>query len=131
MQLILDAEESIDFMYYSFTSDGIADALLYQDTQHVQVRGVFDASQERTGLGGEYQRLNDYGLEVYLDVHPEKLHHKVIIIDEKIVITGSYNLTRSAEISNDENVLIIHNEEIARIYLGEFEWIFLEASRGY
>ena len=131
MGLILEAEESIDFLYYSFTSDGIADALLYQNTQGIQVRGVFDAYQDRTGLGGEYQRLHDYGLDVYLDVHPEKLHHKIIIIDRSIVITGSYNLTRSAEIRNDENILIIHNQELASIYLGEFNWIFEEASRGY
>ncbi len=131
MQLILEAEESIDFLYYSFTSDGIADAVLYQDTQGIQVRGVFDAYQDRAGLGGEYQRLLDYGLDVYLDVHPEKLHHKIIIIDHSIVITGSYNLTRSAEIRNDENVLIIHNDELASIYLEEFDWIFKEASRGY
>ena len=130
IQLILDAEESIDFLYYSFTSDGIADALLFQDTQGVQIRGVLDAYQERTGVGGEYQRLNDFGLDVYLDVHPEKLHHKVIIIDNKIVITGSYNMTRSAEIRNDENTLIIHNETLAAIYLGEFDWIYAEASQG-
>ena len=129
MQLILDAEESIDFLYYSFTSDGIADALLFQDTQGVQIRGVLDAYQERAGLGGEYQRLNDFGLDVFLDVHPEKLHHKVIIIDNKIVITGSYNMTRSAEVRNDENTLIIHNETLAGIYLGEFDWIYGEASQ--
>lgn len=130
MRLILEAEESIDFLYYAFTSDGIADALLFQATQGVQVRGVLDAYQESAGLGGEFQRLNDYGLDVYLDVHPEMLHHKVIIIDSKIVITGSYNLTRSAEVRNDENTLIIHNEEIAEIYLGEFGWIYTEASHG-
>ena len=130
MKLVLEAEESIDFLYYSFTSDGIGDALLFQDTQGVQVRGVMDAYQERAGLGGEYQRLNEYGLDVHLDVHPEKLHHKVIIIDNRIVITGSYNMTRSAEIRNDENILIIHNETIAGIYQGEFSWIYEEASRG-
>jgi phosphatidylserine/phosphatidylglycerophosphate/cardiolipin synthase-like enzyme len=130
MQLILEAEESIDFLYYSFTSDGIADALLFQATQGVRVRGVIDAYQEKAGLGGEYQRMRDFDLEVYLDVHPEKLHHKVIIIDNNIVITGSYNMTRSAEIRNDENILIIHNETIAGKYLGEFDWIYEDASRG-
>lgn len=131
MGLILDAQKSIAFMVYSFTSDGIGDALLYQDSQGIEVRGVLDAYQNSAGLGGEYQRLRDYGLDVFLDTHPEKLHHKVIIIDESIVITGSYNLTRSAEIRNDENILIIHDEQIAEIYLGEFNWIFEEASRGY
>jgi phosphatidylserine/phosphatidylglycerophosphate/cardiolipin synthase-like enzyme len=129
MELILAAEESIEFLYYSFTSDGLGDALLFQAAQGVQVQGVLDAYQERTGLGGEYQRLAQSGLEVFLDVHPEKLHHKVFIIDHSIVITGSYNLTRSAEIRNDENTLIIHDEIIAGIYQDEFDWIFLEASR--
>jgi len=65
-------------------------------------------------------------MDVLLDGHPEKMHHKVMIIDDKIVITGSYNLTRSAETQNDENTLVIHDDGIARIYLAEFEWIFAD-----
>ena len=128
IELVLSAEESIDFLYYSFTSDGIADALLYQASQGIRVRGVFDAYQESTGLGGEYQRLRDQELDVYLDAHPEKLHHKVMIIDEDIVVTGSYNLTRSAEVQNDENTLILHDRNCAEIFLGEFEWIYEDAA---
>ena len=124
INLILGAEDSIEFLFYSFTSDGIADALIYQANQGVQVRGVFDAYQESTGLGGEYQRLREYGLNVLLDGHPEKMHHKVIIIDGEIVVTGSYNLTRSAEIKNDENTLVIHDRGVAEIFLAEFEWIY-------
>jgi phosphatidylserine/phosphatidylglycerophosphate/cardiolipin synthase-like enzyme len=127
IELILSAEESIDFLYYSFTSDSIAEAIINQANRGVEVRGVLDSYQERTGLGGEYQRLVSQGLEVYLDTHPEKLHHKVIIIDQNIVITGSYNLTRSASEKNDENTLIIHDRKLAEIFLGEFEWIFEDA----
>ncbi len=54
------------------------------------------------------------------------MHHKVIIIDGEIVVTGSYNLTRSAEIKNDENTLVIHDRDLAEIFLTEFEWIFQE-----
>ena len=43
------------------------------------------------------------------------MHNKVIIIDDRIVVTGSYNFTYFAENRNDENVLIIHSPEIARI----------------
>jgi len=124
IHLILEAEDSIDFLYYAFTSDGIADALIYQANQGIQVRGVVDSYQESAGLGGEYKRLRDQGLDVLLDGHPEKMHHKVIIIDGEIVVTGSYNLTRSAEIKNDENTLVIHDRDIAEIFLAEFEWIF-------
>lgn len=128
IDLILSAEESIDFLYYSFTSDGIADALLFQASQGVQVRGVFDSYQNQAGLGGEYPRLSTQGLDVHLDAHPEKLHHKVLIIDQEIVVTGSYNLTRSAEVQNDENTLIIHDRDCATSFLREFEWIYQDAS---
>ena len=129
IDLILEAEESIDFMYYAFTSDGIADALLFQAAQGLEVRGVFDAYQDQAGIGGEYQRLSEAGLDVFLDVHPEKLHHKVLIIDDRIVVAGSYNLTRSAETRNDENLLIIHDPGVAGVFLAEFDWIYQDAKR--
>jgi len=128
IELILSAEESIDFLFYAFTSDGIGDAMIFQANQGIEVRGVLDAYQERSGLGGEYQRLRGQGLDVYLDAHPEKLHHKVMIIDGGIVVTGSYNLTRSAEVQNDENTLILHDRNCAEIFLSEFEWIYEDAA---
>ena len=126
IELILEAERSIDFMFYAFTSDPIADALIFQADQGIIIRGVVDAYQESSGLGSEYGRLRDHNLEVLLDGHLDKMHHKVIILDERIVVTGSYNLTRSAETKNDENTLVIHSEQVAEIYLREFEWIFSE-----
>lgn len=124
--MLLEAERSIDFLFYAFTADEAADALIQQAGQGVKIRGVFDTYQERTGLGSEFERLQDNNLDVRLDGHPEKMHHKVIILDERIVITGSYNLTRSAETVNDENTLVIYSEDIAEAYLNEFEWIYNE-----
>ncbi|MEW6094725.1 MAG: phospholipase D-like domain-containing protein [Chloroflexota bacterium] len=48
------------------------------------------------------------------------MHHKVMIIDESILITGSYNFSSSAEERNDENLLIIHSPEVARVFMDEF-----------
>jgi phosphatidylserine/phosphatidylglycerophosphate/cardiolipin synthase-like enzyme len=128
IHLIQEAEKNIDFMFYSFTSDPAGDALIAQAQHGIQIRGVVDAYQEGAGLGGEYTRLKDAGLSIYLDSHPEKLHHKVLIIDQQIVVTGSYNLTRSAGTKNDENTLIIHDQNLAQIFLGEFEWIYQAAA---
>jgi phosphatidylserine/phosphatidylglycerophosphate/cardiolipin synthase-like enzyme len=52
------------------------------------------------------------------------MHHKVIIIDDQIVVTGSYNFSQSAKTRNDENTLIIHSPEIAEIYKQEFERVW-------
>ena len=127
IELIQGAEETVDFCYYSFTSDQVADALLNRADDGVLLRGVVDTYQERTGIGGEYQRLKENGIDIHLDGHPEKMHLKLMIIDKRIVITGSYNLTHSAETRNDENILVIHSEELASIYLKEFELIYQDA----
>jgi len=52
------------------------------------------------------------------------MHHKVFIIDNETVATGSYNPTESGNSRNDENLLIIHDKEIASAYLEEFQRIF-------
>ena len=55
------------------------------------------------------------------------MHEKVIILDGKVVIAGSYNFTRSADKRNDEQVLVISDPEIADLFLGEFDKILAEA----
>jgi phosphatidylserine/phosphatidylglycerophosphate/cardiolipin synthase-like enzyme len=45
-----------------------------------------------------------------------------------IVITGSLNFSTNAEISNDENVIIIDNPDIARLYLQDFERVWTLAA---
>jgi phosphatidylserine/phosphatidylglycerophosphate/cardiolipin synthase-like enzyme len=55
------------------------------------------------------------------------MHHKVFIVDEKIVVLGSYNFSQSAEQRNDENVLIVYNEDIAEQYVQEFERVAAQA----
>ncbi len=49
------------------------------------------------------------------------MHHKVIIIDERIVIFGSFNFSDNANTQNDENLLIVENPDIARAFKSEFD----------
>jgi phosphatidylserine/phosphatidylglycerophosphate/cardiolipin synthase-like enzyme len=48
------------------------------------------------------------------------LHHKVIIIDDHTVITGSFNFSKSAAERNDENIVIVRDAAIAGLYLDEW-----------
>ncbi len=119
-----DAEESIYFLAFSFTSDPIAGMLIERAAAGITVQGVFEESQYQSNVGTEYDNLLAAGLDVRLDGNERNMHHKIFIIDEEIVITGSYNFSRSAEERNDENTLIIYSPEIAAKYLAEFERIF-------
>lgn len=124
VELVDAAESSIYFMAFSFTSDELAEALLARSAAGVVVSGVFEADQVESNTGGEYANLLQAGLDVRLDGNPKNMHHKVIILDERTVVTGSYNFSRSAETRNDENVLIIHDSAIASQYLAEFERVY-------
>lgn len=127
VDLIAGAKQSIEVLAYAFTLDSLAEALLAQAENGVQVRGVFDSGQASSNQGGDYYRLLEAGLDVWLDGNLNSMHHKVLIIDNQIVVTGSYNFSASAERRNDENVLIIENPELAAQYLAEFERIYLLA----
>ena len=129
VELISEADESVYFMAYSFTSDDIAAAMLERIQAGVTVAGVFDASQYRSNTGTEFDHLLSGGAIVRLDGNPDKMHHKVIIIDDEVLVSGSYNLSASAEEHNDENTIIFHNVHIAAHYLEEFEKIFLQAQK--
>jgi len=127
VELIKKAETNIYFLAYSFTSDEIAKAMLESAAEGVVVAGVFEENQYYSNTGTEFARLVDAGLDVRLDGNPRNMHHKVILIDDKIVILGSYNFSRNAETQNDENTLIIYNTDLASQFSTEFQRIFAKA----
>jgi phosphatidylserine/phosphatidylglycerophosphate/cardiolipin synthase-like enzyme len=128
-ELISGARQSIDFLAFSFTSEDLADAILERAALGVEVKGVMDESQVRSNTNTQYDAFRRAGLDVRLDANPDKMHHKVFIIDNQIVVTGSYNFSNSAETRNDENTLILYNREIAGQYLEEFQHLFQAAER--
>ena len=127
LELIRGAQESIHFLAFSFTSDDLAEALIDQTRAGLAVSGVVEESQANTNQGAEYARLRSAGVDVHFDGNPANMHHKVIIIDEKIVVTGSYNFSASAEKRNDENTLIIHDPQLAAAFMEEFGRIYAQA----
>ena len=127
VELVEGAQDSIYFLAFSFTSDEIADAMLARASNGVSVSGVFEESQYHSNAGTEFNRLLDAGMDVRLDGNPFNMHHKVIIVDQSIVIFGSYNFSRSAEERNDENTLIVHNTDLAAQFMAEFERVYNKA----
>jgi|TARA_B100000315_G_C14575477_1_gene587683 phosphatidylserine/phosphatidylglycerophosphate/cardiolipin synthase-like enzyme len=112
------AKKSVYFMTFSFTDKEIA-KLLVEKNQKINIVGIME--RKRTNMKyNVFHYLNNSGVEVMQDNNPGTMHHKAFIIDEEIVITGSYNPTKNGNEKNDENILIIHDSNIAKIYLEEF-----------
>jgi len=63
-------------------------------------------------------------MDVKKDSNKYNMHHKVFIIDNETVVTGSYNPTSSGDEKNDENILIIHDKGIAKKFLDEFDRVW-------
>jgi phosphatidylserine/phosphatidylglycerophosphate/cardiolipin synthase-like enzyme len=124
--LIGQAEQHIEVLAFAFTDDAIGAALAERHAAGVPVRVVFEA-RNAMGVGSEFAPLRAQGLEVLSDGNCYTMHHKVIIIDGRIVITGSYNFTARAEEVNDENLLIISNPALAAAYQAEFARIYAQA----
>ena len=123
IELIENAETSIQFMAFSFTLADVGEAMLTQHDNGILVQGVVESVGS---LRGQLPILACAGGAVRLDGNPDILHHKVIIIDRQIVITGSFNFSANARDSNNENLLILHNPVLAAAYLEEFESRFAE-----
>jgi len=108
------ANRSIHVLIYSFTLDTIGDALIRAHRRGVEVRAVLEPQQ--ISVYGEYPKIRAAGIPVRNGTAPGLMHNKIAIIDDLIVITGSYNWSSAADTNNDENMIIIRDALLAQIY---------------
>ncbi len=127
--LLEGAQESIYFLAYSFTSNQLGEIVRLKAEEGITVAGVMDDEQIRSNQGTEFDPFRQAELDVRRDGIDGLLHHKVFIIDESIVVFGSYNFSQNAEERNDENLMIIYNPVIARQFLLEFQRVQDEAQK--
>ena len=101
---------------YSFTSAPIAKALVNAFKKGIKVEVILDKSQRGERYTSATFLMNAM-IPTYIDSKHAIAHNKIMIIDRETVITGSFNFTKAAEEKNAENLLIMRNKELARIYL--------------
>jgi phosphatidylserine/phosphatidylglycerophosphate/cardiolipin synthase-like enzyme len=124
---IQSAKKSIYFLAFTYTQPQLGAAMLERAKNGVRVSGVF----EKTGSDTEYSQMPPLfcaKAPVRQDGNFAFMHHKVIVIDERFVVTGSLNFTDNASETNNENVIILDNPEIARLYIEEFQRVWVVAT---
>ena len=119
------ANLTIHILIYSFTLDSISEALIAAHNRGVEVMVVFEKSQ--ISQYSEYQTLRAAAVPVRNDTNSKLMHHKVMIVDDMIVLTGSFNWSKSAQEYNNENLIIIQSTYIAAIYEEEFQETWTES----
>ncbi len=125
IRAIQKARKQILVQAFSFTHDGIAQALIAAHHRGVEVKLIADREQTESMQHGQVPVMAAAGVQVWLDGEHQSAHNKVMVIDadsaDATLVTGSYNFTKAAEYKNAENVLVIHgNRALAEAY--EANW---------
>jgi phosphatidylserine/phosphatidylglycerophosphate/cardiolipin synthase-like enzyme len=124
------AHESVRMQAYLFTHKGIARALAAALGRGVVVEIVADAKQYEAGGLPVLKDLDRAGARIWTNAGMAASHNKVIVIDGRTVITGSYNFTHAAQSKNAENVVVLTgNRALAARFTANFERHRRESSR--
>jgi len=123
IQNIDNAKESINIAMYSFTDSDIAWAIVRAKDRGVVIKIYLDSKE----VNAEYSKSRFFineGIENIRISSSNSMHNKFAVIDNKIVITGSYNWTASAGKRNDENLLVLDDKEIVKQYQDYFNTLW-------
>lgn len=114
------ATKSVRVQAYSFTSAAIAAAVVAAHKRGIDVQVVLDKSQ-RTEKYSSADFLVNGGVPTFIDAKHAIAHNKIIVVDGLLVLTGSFNFTKSAEEKNAENLLLITDAKLAAAYLANWQ----------
>ncbi len=123
---LLTARDSIDICVFTVSDNQITEAILsaHQNGKNVRVISDNDKANDR---GSDIYYLAEKGVPVRLDLSPYHMHHKFAIFDQKRLINGSFNWTRSASTKNEENITVLHDTSLISSFLSAFEGLWAES----
>ena len=123
--LTTEADHRLWVAMFSFTDEDVARALTDAGRRGVDVKVLLDSTQ--AGQAPTIRRiLGDGGVDFRLDGNSSLMHHKFAVVDSKFVATGSFNWTVNANRHNDENLVILHSDEVTDTFADEFSRVWAE-----
>ncbi|HEY5804281.1 MAG TPA: phospholipase D-like domain-containing protein [Lysobacter sp.] len=119
-ELCRGSKRAIDVCVYTIADDRLTDELLGAHRRGVKVRIISD-NDKRFDDGSDVPQLAAAGIEVRIDDTPFHMHHKFALFDGEQLANGSFNWTRSASSSNQENLVVSRDAYLVRCFGGQFE----------
>ena len=120
---ISQAKQSLKIAMAWFTNPIIFNALLRACKKDVEVHLLINNDSINNRPNGlPFNKLIQEGrnFSLYIAESPDLIHNKFCIIDDRIVIDGSYNWTVLAETNNDENIVVIENGNVINSFIDAF-----------
>ena len=114
------ARRTADVCVFTITDNEISTEIERAKARGVAIRIITD-NDKATDPGSDVDRLASRGVPVRVDRSEAHMHHKFAIFDGKILLTGSYNWTRSAYAENQENLVVVSDQRLLEKFRAEFE----------
>jgi len=126
---IKKAHKSIDVAMFALTNREIARALVDAKDRKVEIKIALDNAQIKDKYS-KCRYLMKKDIDVKFHLGPGLMHDKFAVIDDRVVMTGSYNWTATAEKKNTENLLVIADKKLAEKFNKEFKHIWSQSGEG-
>lgn len=127
------AKKSVDLCIYMFTQSNFSDILRQLHDNGIAVRIITDGS-ENEATGSQVYKLQSLGIQIKSNKRGTGalMHHKFVIIDNKILLSGSFNWTNQAVVSNYEAVLVTSSESLVTPFVNKFNemWTMFDCHKG-
>lgn len=124
-EFIRQARQTLDVCVFTVADNRLSDELLAAHRRGVRVRLLTD-NEKLFDRGSDVRMLQEAGIAVHVDESRNHMHHKFALSDDGLVLTGSYNWTRSAAELNLENLLISPDPALIAAYATEFARLWAE-----
>ena len=123
VQILNNAKHYIFMPVFLITNSKIAKSMIDAKHRGVDVRVILDANGVYT-RNSKHSELRNNGILLKTENYAGKLHSKMIVVDDEYLITGSMNFSNSGENKNDENLLIIKDNRIAKLHKDFFLYLW-------
>ncbi len=123
--LMANCRQRLDVCVLTITHDDLAEELLIAHRRKVKVRILTD-DEKSHDLGSDVHRLERAGIEVRMDDSPAHMHNKFAVMDERLLVTGSFNWTRSAATQNQESFIVTDEPTLVSAHAKEFERLWVQ-----
>ena len=121
VNMIRTCKYSLDICIFTMTNDKLFEAVEECWNANIDVRIITDDECVKQ-RGSDVYKLAAIGVPVKTDSNAQyHMHHKFVVIDKKVLITGSFNWTVQAVKNNNENVIMLQNKELVDKYVQEFD----------
>lgn len=128
ISLLIRARVSVDICVFTISDNNISKAIADAHERGVKIKIITD-NDKANDLGSDIYSLAKQGVNIRIDQSPNHMHHKFAVVDQKELINGSFNWTRSASKYNQENIVVTNDSNLLASFDKVFDKLWKECKR--